>query len=394
MPVVKLDANFALTATCPPGRQKIDYYDQIVSGFILEVRSTGSKTYSLRYRDSHDRQRQFKIGNAADLSFDRAKKEAIKVRARVTTGDNPAEEKQVKRTIVSVKQLADRYLEHVRSYKRSPDIDERYLRNHIVPKFGHLRLDEVMQADVVTWLASKVKVEGYAPATVNRLHVVISYMFKLAKRWSMPGAEINPLQGVSLLKMNNQLERFLSPEETRRLRDAVDASENTQLRFIVALLLLTGARKRELLDARWEDFDIDRRSWRIPMSKSGKARHVPLSAAAIEVIGQLRRFPECAFLVPNPKTRKPYVSIFFCWNKARIEAGLPDVRIHDLRHSAASNMVNSGQSLYVVAKVLGHAQMTTSQRYAHLSNDTLLAAVNAGADVMGTDWAEPRQATG
>src|SRR3546814_4007754 len=98
------------------------------------------------------------------------------------------------------------------------------------------------------------------------------------------------------------------------------------------------------------------------MTKTGKARHVPLSDAAVKLLRDLPRWKDCPYVVPNLDTLKPYISIYNSWNSARKEAGVPDCRLHDLRHSAASNMVNSGQSLYVVAKVLGHAQTSTTQR--------------------------------
>jgi integrase len=154
------------------------------------------------------------------------------------------------------------YLDHVRGRKRSHDIDERYVRIHIIPEFGKLRLNQVKQNDVTAWLARKITEEGYAKATVNRLQVILSCMFKLAKRSKMPGADQNPLEGVPLLNPDNERERFLSREEVQRLREAVEASENSQLKHIVGLLLLTGARKRELLDAKWEDFDLPRNAWR------------------------------------------------------------------------------------------------------------------------------------
>jgi site-specific recombinase XerD len=91
----------------------------------------------------------------------------------------------------------------------------------------------------------------------------------------------------------------------------------------------------------------------------------------------------CPYVIPNPKTQKPYVSIYCSWNTARIKAGLSDVRVHDLRHTTASNMVNGGRSIYEVAKVLGHTQLKTTQRYAHLSQETLLAAVDAAAETSG-----------
>jgi integrase len=389
MPVVKLDASFVLTATCPPDRQKIDYYDETVTGFILEVRATGSKTYALRFKDSHGRQRQYKIGRSADLTFDKAKREAIKVRSRVTTGDNPAEVREITRRIPTVAELAERYLDYVRTYKRSADIDARYLKLHVLPKFGRMHLDQLEQTEVLEWLDSKVKVEGYAQATVNRWQVILSHMFRMAKKWGLPGSDRNPLEGVPQKACNNEIERFLTPDETRRLQEAVEASTNPQLKFIVALLLLTGCRKRELLDAKWEEFQLDRQMWRIPMhrAKTSKTRHVPLPKAAMAILSQLPRWDGCPYVVPNPDTLLPYHSVFHAWDIARKAAGLPDVRMHDLRHSCASNLVNSGQTLYVVGSILGHAQTKTTQRYAHLSTDTLLAASNAAAEHMGADWA-------
>lgn len=287
----------------------------------------------------------------------------------------------------TVAELSVRYLEYAKTYKRSYDIDDRYLRLHLLPKFGRLHLDQLDQTQIMDWLASKVA-EGYAQATVNRWQVILSHMMRMAKKWGIPGSERNPLEGVKQKECNNQIERYITPAETARLKAAVEASPNTQLKYIVALLLLTGCRKRELLDARWEHFDIGRRVWRIPMSKTGKARHVPLSDQALAVLEQVPRFKGCDWLLPNPATLKPFTSFYNSWDTARRAAGLPDFRVHDCRHQVASELVNAGQSLYVVGKILGHAQAKTTERYAHLSQGTLLNAVNLAADASGTDWAE------
>lgn len=387
MPVVTMDATFVLTATCPPDKRKVDYYSDKLSGFILEVRSNGGKSFHLRYKDKYGRLRQIRIGPYPDISYEKAKREALKLRSRVVVGDNPLEEKQVKRQVPTVAELSVRYLAYVRTYKRSHSNDERALRLHILPRFGKMRLDELQSEEIVSWLGSKVD-QGLTPASVNFLHVVLSYMFRLAKQWKVAGAATNPLEDVPHFKTDNARERYLSAAETTRVKAAIEASPNRQLRFIIPLLLLTGARKRELLDARWEHFDLEQRRWRVPHSKSGKARHVPLSQSALDVLAQLPRWDDCPYLVPNPRTKKPYKDIFYVWNKARIEAGLPDVRVHDLRHTAASNMVSNGQSLYVVGQVLGHARVTSTQRYAHLSQESLLVAVDIGAAATGIDWAK------
>ena len=159
--------------------------------------------------------------------------------------------------------------------------------------------------------------------------------------------------------------------------EAVKKSDNPMLQYIVPMLILTGARKREVLDAKWEDFDLIRRQWRIPMTKSGRPRHVPLSEGVLQLLDSIPQGESGEHVFANPKTKKAYVSIFHSWNTARKSVGLGDVRIHDLRHSFASFLVNAGRSLYEVQKILGHTQIKTTQRYAHLSQDTLIEAANA-----------------
>lgn len=386
MPVIKLDAATVQTLTCPSHKPKEVYRDAVVTGFLVEVSRSGSKTYALKYRDPHGGQRQYKIANVADVSFAEAKKEAIRVRSRVVVGKNPAEERKLDRTVPTVTELAVRYLEYVETYKRAPEIDERYLRLHLLPKFGKRRINQLDQTEIMEWLSEMVRRKEYAQSTVNRWQVILGHMLRMAKVWGMPGAEVNPLEGVKQKDPNNKVERFLTPDETQRLKAAVESSPNPLLAPIVALLLLTGSRKRELLDARWEDFRLDQRLWRIPTSKTGKPRHVPLSDDAVAVLKSLPRYDECAFILPNPKTMKPFRNFFNSWDSARKAAGLPDVRVHDLRHSMASNMANSGQSLYVIGQILGHSQPRTTTRYAHLSNETLHKAANAASVASGTTW--------
>jgi integrase len=383
MPVVTLSAEFARNAACPEGKSKENYYDTAITGFILEVRATGGKTYALRYKDSHGRQIQHKIGDAKSISFDKARNAAKVLRSKVVLGEDPAEDRRVKRAVPTVAEFCtEKYLPYIKGYKRSWKSDESFFRNHLLPRFGADRLDEVSQQAVVD-LRQSMKTTGYSLGMANKVVVLLKHFFNLAIKWEIPGVKANPALGIRLYEEIGR-ERFLTPGETERLLAELNRSRNTQLKYIVPLLLLLGCRKRELLDSRWEEFDLERRSWRIPMSKSGKARHVPLSRAAIEILSQLPRWERCPYVIPNPDTRLPYVQIHRAWDYVRKAAGLPDVRMHDLRHSMASNMVNSGRSIYEVAKVLGHSQLKMTQRYAHLNQETLLAAVDAAAT--GTNW--------
>lgn len=220
-----------------------------------------------------------------------------------------------------------------------------------------------------------MRTKGLALGTANRCLVLLRYAMNLALRREIPGITKNPTKDVPLFEDHCNKERYLSPEEAQTLYRAVQASVNPMLQYIIPMLILTGARKREVLDAQWTEFDLERRQWRVSVTKAGKPRYVPLSDGVVQLLSSMPH-DDNQWIFANPKTGKPYVSIFYSWDTARNQAGLADVRIHDLRHSFASFLVNAGRSLYEVQKILGHTQIKTTQRYAHLSQDTLIDAAN------------------
>lgn len=378
MPKAKLDYAFVSTAECEPGKKKTDWYDESITGFVLECRSTGGKTYYLRYENAAGKQKQHKIGRFQDVSIAAARKAAQRLRSDVVLGGDPGARKAEARSVPLYRELAEMHLADAKLHQRSYRDTEMYMRRHILPKWGKVRLTDIGSRAVAQWLSEKQD-EGFAPATVEKIRVIFGRSFVLGSRWDVPGCDKNPTRGIPRKPLNNARERFLTAEEAARLRLAVAESQNPQLQHIVGLLLLTGARVRELLDARWEHVDVERKAWFIPTSKTGKSRYVPLSSAALAIVASLPRFKGCPWLVPNPETLKPFVSIRHGWLRATRVARLPGLRIHDLRHSAASFMVNSGVDLFAVGKVLGHASYQSTQRYSHLANATLLAAVEAAA---------------
>lgn len=378
MPRAHLDHAFITAAACKPGQSKTDYYDLTVTGFVLECRKSGGRTYYLRYADAAGRQKQHKIGRIEDVTFAAAKRQAQRLRSEVVLGGDPVSAKAEAKAIPLYRDLAAIHIADVKANLKSYATTEACMRNHILPKWGKVPVTEITNRTVSLWLAEK-RAAGLSSATVERMRVVLGRSYVLGQRWEVPGTDKNPTRGIARKPLNNGRERYLSVEEAVRLREAVAASQNPQLQHIVGLLLLTGARVRELLDARLDHLDVERQSWLIPTSKTGKPRHVPLSKDAIAIIEALPRFKNCPWLVPNPDTLMPFVSIKHSWQTARKAAKLPGLRIHDLRHSAASFMVNSGVDLFAVGKVLGHASYQSTQRYSHLANDTLLAAVEAGA---------------
>lgn len=378
MPKLTLTSTSAMLAQCEPGKRKTDFYDETVTGFVLECRSSGGRTYYLRY-DQAGRQKQHKIGRYEDITFAAAKKAAQKLRSEVVMGGDPGARKAEAKAVPVYAELAVMHLADAKLHQRSYDTTEMYVRRHILPKWGKMRLTDIDGRAVAQWLASK-RDEGLAPATVVKIKAIFGRSFELGVRWGIAGCDRNPVRGIQSAPLNNARERYLNPAEAARLLAAAGQSRNPLLAPVVGLLLLTGMRVSELLATRWEHVDRDRRSLFVPTSKTGRSRHVPLAHAAIDIIDALPKADGAVYLFPSPKEPgKHLTTIKHGWQTARDAALLPGLRIHDLRHSAASFMVNSGVDLFAVGKVLGHANVASSARYSHLANDTLLAAVEAGA---------------
>lgn len=383
MSKVLLTPNCVSILTCPSDKKKIDIFDTMTKGLVLEVRSSGGKTYYLRYQDNRGHTRQLRLAGTKDVSLSQARVLADKARTKIAMGEDPCDEKAAAKQMPTfAKFIEEQYMPFIKSYKRSWETDVSLLKNHLLPRFGKRYMDDIDRQDIVK-MHSDRREAGAAPGSANRLLIMMRYIFNLAVRWEVPGIKANPTKGVPLMEENNKMERYLLVEEAQRLYESVCASDNQMLRFIVPMLILTGARKREVLDAKWTDFDLVRRAWRIPVTKSGQARHVPLSDGAINILNSIPRSDDCEWTFSNPKTKLPYVSIFCSWSTARKHAGLADVRVHDLRHSFASLLINSGRTLYEVQHILGHTQVKTTQRYAHLSQDTLLDASNAATRAVG-----------
>lgn len=392
MPKGKLDYLYCVRAIAEVGDRKVDHWDTVIPGLVLEVRPTKTATWALRFTDASGRQRQFKIGRFGDITVEQARKMAAKLRAEVVLGGNPRAEKERQRSVPLYAEVAKQHLEYAKSHIKSHGSTEMILRRHLVPRWGKVRLDEIKTLDISKWLSGKLE-DGLAPATAERIRITLNRSFELASRWGIPGAEVNPVKNVERRKFDNARSRYLKPEEAARLHKAAAESENPQLASIVALLLLTGARKMELLRARWADVDLDARLWLLPETKNGSHRYVPLSEQAVEVISRLPRWEGCEWLIPNPATRKPYNTIKRAWRTATQAAGLQDFRIHDCRHAFCSSAVAAGVDLYTVGKIVGHKDYKSSQRYAHHAGETLLRAVEKSAANLNVDWSSTQEAS-
>jgi len=378
MPNVPLTDLYISEVSCPQNKSHLEIFDSEIRGFYVDVLSSGRKSFRLRYR-FEKKLRVVTLGDARLLTTDEARKLVIDLLRQSKQGVDPQAPALNEAGPLIKDFFVERYLPYVKSYKRSWDTDESMIRNHVVPKLGGKAMGRISPPDIAVFV-ELMKSENYAIGTCNRAVVLLRYGFSLALRWKVPGINDNPVKEIKNIKDDNKIERYLTEAQTKGLLDAVRLSDNEMLQYIVLFLIYTGARKREVLDARWRDIDWAQRLWRIPKTKSGKVRHVPISSGAMSVLEHLRLRIRTGFLdeqaiFVNPKTGAPFVSFFYSWNNARIRAGLPEFRIHDLRHSFASYLVNAGRSLYEVQELLGHADIKTTSRYAHLSRERLVAAV-------------------
>jgi len=382
MPKQKLTRSFVAKATCPLGEKRVFITDTDTRGLVLEVRASGGRTFYLRYSDRHGDQRNIKLGDASVVSLDVARQRVAELHNQIALGRDPAATREAERRVPTLGEfVAERYMPHIQGNKRSWKSDETLLRLHILPVFGRRHIDAITTPDILAF-QHKLKAKGYAAGTCNRILVLMRYLFNLAAKWEVEGAGQNPARKVDLFKLNNEVQTFLSKEQVAVLLDALAASENRDLLAIVKFLLLTGARKQEALKAEWREFDLANRCWVIPLSKSGTARKVALSDAVVALLETLPSRGKSTYLFANPATGKPYVAAWCAWDTARRRAGLAHVRIHDLRHSFASFLVNSGRSIYEVQRLLGHAHIKTTMRYSHLANETLISAANTAASFM------------
>ena len=375
MPVQKLHDSFVASLACPDGHAHIEYFDTLIRGLYVDVLANGRMAYRVRYRQEK-KKRSYTLGDARLLTVDEAREKARTALRQVLAGGDPRNG-DIPLHGPSIAQFyMEMYMPFVKSYKRSWGTDETMIRNHLIPALGNKAMGEVIPPDIAAVVAA-MKEREYAPGTINRLLVMLRYGYTLAQRWRVEGVDGNPAKEVNNIKEDNKIERYLTPAQTKSLLEAVRSSPNPMLGDIVAFLLFTGARKREALDAKWRDIDWQQQSWRIPKTKSGKIRHIPLSSGAVKLLRAVKNKAEKRgeYIFPNPQTGPPFVSIFYSWDAARTKAGLRDLRIHDLRHSFASFLVNAGRSLYEVQELLGHANIRTTSRYAHLSRERLRDAV-------------------
>ncbi len=283
------------------------------------------------------------------------------------------------------------YLPEARLRKRSWKLDNSLARRHISPRFGSMKLAAIRSASIEAWL-SDLKDSGLAASSCNRVLALLKSVFALAEKYGFLKPGSSPCRSVRSLPQNSRLQRFLSVAEGTNLLAFLERLGSPQAKAL-QLLLLTGARKNEILKARWQDVDLERHVLTVPLAKSGRQRYIYLSDEAVQLFQSLPGQGEWVF--PGRKPGRPISDIYHFWKGIRQQLGLGNVRIHDLRHTFASYLVASGHSLYEAQHLLGHSDPRITMRYAHFAQETLIRAAGSVATILaGRDFASQRSASG
>jgi integrase len=354
------------------------------TGLYCEVRATspGQGTYYLRYNVATGKTCHQKLGRTIDIELDEARTRTKKLKAEITLGKDPRADEKARKAVLSFDVFfREHYLPHAKVHKRGWKKDSQLYDLRLKQMFGNKRLNQIRRHEIQSQHAD-LRNDGLSPAYADRFLALLRHALNLAVDWDM--MDRNPAVGVKLFNPDNRVEHYLDDDELKRLMVTLRTDRNRPVCSIALFLLSTGARLNEALHAQWKKCDRDNRVWRIPAStsKSKRVRSVPLNDSAINVLDLLDTEGKYEHLFINRRTGKPYTTIHKAWERLRNDAGLPHLRIHDLRHMYASFLVNSGRTLYEVKLALGHSSPIVTQRYAHLSTKSLQEAASSASGII------------
>ena len=358
------------------------FWDRKVVGFGVRVYPSGKKIYVVQTR-AFGRSKRVSIGPHDELSFHKAREIAAEIIIRIKKGQPPFPPEPEPEPTMS--DLAERYMREYAELHCRPATVSHYrlmLRKHIVPALGELPVKHVEHRDIMAFHTALYR----TPAVANRAIEILSKMFALADQWGWRLSERNPCKGVPRFKIEQRRERVLTREELFRLGEAIRAAPGEGLATAhaaaaIRLLVLTGCRRNEILGLRWDDLNFETGEMRLADSKTGP-RMVPMPPAAAKVLRGLSRARNNPWVFPGRKWGAHLSNLNDSWDRIRKRAGLDGVRLLDLRHTYASRALALGESLPMIGDLLGHSQVATTARYAHLDRDAIRdAAVKVGEDI-------------
>jgi integrase len=389
----RLTDNLVLNLTPPDHGNRIVYDDNAkASGFGIRITAAGARAFIIRYRvRGTGQQRTYTIGKYPSWQVAAARDKAKELRRDIDDGGDPLGDIEQDRAAPTMVDLIRRFgEEHLpRKRARTARAYQFILRNHIEPHFGpHMKVADVRFADCDA-LHRKITKAGHSYAA-NRCKAVLSKMFKLAERWGW--CSDNPARHIES-NIEAKRKRYMTTDELTRLLAALAKYPKQKIANAFRLLLMTGARRGEVQAMRWADIDFDKGTWTKPASTTKTAidHTVPLSAPALKLLSEIydEQWSRSQYVFPSSRGDGHIVELKDDWERLCEAAKISGLRIHDLRHSFASELASGGASLPLIGALLGHSNPSTTARYSHLYIDPQRAAVErVGAIMTGAPAAE------
>ena len=375
--------NFTKTAieSLPtPSEGRVEYHDSKTSGLRLRVTASGIKTFSLFRRVKGGAPERVTLGRFPDVTVEQARRQAAAINSAIADGANPAEAKRAHKAELTFEDLFKQYMDrHAKLKKTTADEDQQRYDQYLSRPLGTKKLS-IIDRQTIARIHTDITAAGH-PVVANRVLALISSVFGRGIEFGL--TETNPALGI---RRNPEMsrDRFLSGEELQRFFEALKEEPNETIRDYILLSLLTGARRTNVLEMRWQDLNLEEKTWRIPMTKNGTPQNLPLSIPAVAILKQRHddADDDAEFVFPGDGETGHLVEPRKGWLRLLKSAKLEDLRIHDLRRTLGSWQAKSGASMAIIGKSLNHKSIQTTAIYARLDQDPVRASVEKATKEM------------
>ncbi len=360
---LKLTKTAIAELEAPTDRDRYFVYDSSFPGFCVMVTGTGKKSFYLN-RNIDGRSRRLRIGDTKSVTVEQARKKAVMLAAQVELGEDPTQAKRDKRKEKTLDDLMKDYLvRHAKPNKKTWDQDQDLYRRRL-SHWGKRKLSSITPGEIDKY--HKKLGEEVGIHTANAVVTLLKTMYNKAKKWRLFKGE-NPTGETTLFRTKGR-ERWITPEEMPHFMACLDRYPCTDFRDYVLVSLYTGARQANVIAMRWEDLSLEELVWTIPETKNGESQTVDLVEQMRPLLARRRLCQDPGEEWVFPDDTKPtghMVRPWFHWRKFLKSAGIENLRMHDLRHTHASWLIETGADISDVQAALGHKKIETSLRYAH-----------------------------
>jgi len=371
-------------------------FDEELTGFAVAVTPKGTMTYVIVYRDDTRKQRQEKLADVGTVSA-HAARALGKARLAELQERKSVQGRRRPSCPTMDRYFYDTFLPSVRATSRSYQTHASIYRNHVTAALGGRRLDDISPEDVLEFhekfcatpvAGGKWKKRGtvcLASTTVKRIMILVRHIMNSAISSRRFGILDNPTHVLQLKTVRSVKGKFLTRAQLRDLTEAAAKSQNTDILDILKVLASTGLRRDNVLRMQWNWFNAERGTLEVPLAedKAKKGFILHLAAGVVDLLLLRQDDADGPWVFPNPRTGKPYYSCYNAWDTIRRKAGMPDLRMHDLRHTFASMMLDSGADIVDVQHALAHTQLKTTAVYLHLTESRKRTYANAAAQATG-----------